>query len=390
MNKILIISALFIAVLIPQAKKALAVGSAGTSGAEFLLLGIGSRPIAMGEAFTAMGDDINSIYFNPSGLATMKMPVLSLMHQELRLDSRFENISAAFPLFQGFAGVSSSVYWVEPFNKYDIDGNKSGSVYFLSASGVFAYGQSIGFMEVGGSVKYIYQRIDTLNVNSAAIDLGIMKRLYMYSPFDAPAKNFSFGLAVQNIGTAAKDDPLPRTIRIGSSYYLTRFLCFNIDMIESFIHSSDLYDFTYGFDESFRINAGLELNYLNIIFLRGGYRFNDSGTYSFGLGFNYQVQNVSCNVDAAYSDSGALGASYSFTVSFKLLLKVITVEDMKKAEKFYQEGIRSYVNDDIDTALDNFEKCRDYNRYYKNIDQKIKEIKELKRLRKENEDKEKK
>ncbi|MGV7931366.1 MAG: PorV/PorQ family protein [Spirochaetota bacterium] len=363
-----------------------AAGSAGTSGADFLEIGVGSRPLGMGEAFTAGTDDINSIYYNPAGLGTIRYPVLSIMHQELILDSRFENISAAFPLFYGFMGVSNSVFWVPPFDKIDVDGNKTGTVNFYNACFTLAYGQSLGFMEVGGSVKYIHQKIDTLTLHSAAVDLGVMKRLYMYSPFDAPIRNFVLGMSLQNIGTKAKDDELPRLMRMGASYYPTRWLGLNLDLMQYFIDTSDLYDFTYGFEESLRANLGMELSYFNIIALRAGYRFNDSGTYSLGMGFNYAVKDVGFSIDASYSDTGIFGPVYSFSISFKLIPKIITVEDQLKAEAHYQKAIKYYIANDIDSALDEFRSCRDYNPYHKNVKKKIKDLEYLKELKRQNEE----
>ncbi len=363
-----------------------AAGSAGTSGADFLEIGVGSRPLGMGEAFTAGTDDINSIYYNPAGLGTIRYPVLSIMHQELILDSRFENISAAFPLFNGFMGVSNSVFWVPPFDKIDVDGNKTGTVNFYNACFTLAYGQSLGFMEVGGSVKYIHQKIDTLTLHSAAVDLGVMKRLYMYSPFDAPIRNFVLGMSLQNIGTKAKDDELPRLMRMGASYYPTRWFGLNLDLMQYFIDTSDLYDFTYGFEESLRANLGMELSYFNIIALRAGYRFNDSGTYSLGMGFNYAVKDVGFSIDASYSDTGIFGPVYSFSISFKLIPKIITVEDQLKAEAHYQKAIKYYIANDIDSALDEFRSCRDYNPYHKNVKKKIKDLEYLKELKRQNEE----
>jgi hypothetical protein len=363
-----------------------AAGSAGTSGADFLEIGVGSRPLGMGEAFTAGTDDINSIYYNPAGLGTIRYPVLSIMHQELILDSRFENISAAFPLFNGFMGVSNSVFWVPPFDKIDVDGNKTGTVNFYNACFTLAYGQSLGFMEVGGSVKYIHQKIDTLTLHSAAVDFGVMKRLYMYSPFDAPIRNFVLGMSLQNIGTKAKDDELPRLMRMGASYYPTRWFGLNLDLMQYFIDTSDLYDFTYGFEESLRANLGMELSYFNIIALRAGYRFNDSGTYSLGMGFNYAVKDVGFSIDASYSDTGIFGPVYSFSISFKLIPKIITVEDQLKAEAHYQKAIKYYIANDIDSALDEFRSCRDYNPYHKNVKKKIKDLEYLKELKRQNEE----
>lgn len=359
----------------------IADGSIGTSGADFLEIGTGSRPLSMGEAFTAAIGDIHSIYYNPAGLATMKYPVLSIMHQDLIWDSRFENISLSMPLLNGFFGISNSVFWVPPFERIDIDGMEVGTVQFYNTSSTFAYGQSLGFMEVGGSMKYIYQRIHSLKLHSLAFDAGVLKRMYMFSPFDAPIRNFSLGFSILNIGTKAKNDDLPRIIRFGASYYLTNWLNFNIDLTESIINSSDLYDFTYGFDESFRIKTGIEFTYMNILSLRSGYRFNDAGSYSFGMGFNYVIKNVSFIIDASYSDSGTVfGPVYSLNISFKLIPKIITIDDRRRANEHYKNGIKHYIANDIDSAIDEFKKSRDYDPYFKNIKQKIKELEELKEL----------
>lgn len=362
-----------------------AAGSEGVSGADFLEIGVGSRPLGLGEAFTAAINDINAIYYNPAGLGTMKYSILSLMHQELILDSRFENVSIAFPLFYGYFGISNSVFWVPPFEKIDEEGNEVGKVYFYNASAVLAYGQSIGFMEIGGSLKYIYQRVDTLVLHSVAFDFGVLKRLYLYSPFEAPVRNFALGLSVQNIGSNAKDDPLPRTIRFGTSYYLTKWLGIYIDFIENLIDASDFYDFTYGFDESFRINSGIEFSYFNIISFRAGYRFNDIGKYSVGMGFNYAIKNVSFIIDTSYSDSGVFGPVYSFTASFKLIPRIVTIKDQIQAEKHWWKAIEFFIKNDYDSALEEFIKCKELNPYHKDVKQKIEELEEFIQLKKENE-----
>jgi hypothetical protein len=366
-----------------------ASGNVGTSGATFLELGTGSRPLALGEAFTASSGDINAIYYNPAGLGTMAYPVLSVMHEELIVDSRFENVSLAYPLYSGFLGLSNSVFWVPQFDKIDMEGEKDGTVQFYNTSGTAAYGRSFGFMEAGASVKYIYQKIYNLNIHSAAVDLGILKRMYMFSPFDAPIRNFSIGLSLQNFGTKSKDDQLPRLLRMGTSYYLLDWLGINVDLTESARNTSDLYDFTSGFNESFRINTGIEATYLNLLALRAGYRFNDAGTYSFGVGFNYAVQNVAFTIDTSYSDAGVFGPVYSITLSFKLIPKIITKEDERRAEDYYQKGVRNYIADDIDSAIDAFEQCFDYDPYHRSVKKKIEDLKDLKRLQRQEEEMEK-
>ncbi|MGY8692534.1 MAG: UPF0164 family protein, partial [Candidatus Poseidoniales archaeon] len=53
----------------------------GTTTGNFLEIGVDSEGSAMGDAFVAVSDDISSIYWNPAGLASLKMPKLAFMSQ---------------------------------------------------------------------------------------------------------------------------------------------------------------------------------------------------------------------------------------------------------------------------------------------------------------------
>lgn len=365
-------------------------GSIGTSGADFLELGIGSRPLSMGEAFTAQTGDINSLYYNPAGLATLIYPLLSLQHQELILDSRLENVTAGRRIYGGYGAVSNTLFWVPPFDRIDIEGQKTGDVKFYNGVFTGGYARDFDFFYAGVSVKYVYQKIDNLFLHAFAVDAGFLKGFQVYSPYETVPENLHVGVSFLNFGTQAGlgapegNDPLPRMVRLGTSYQLTRWLGFNVDMVQSLIDTSDVYDFTYVFDESFRMSAGMEMRYLELLSFRAGYRFNDAGTYSLGLGFNYTIDNVNFNVDTSYSETGIFGPVYSINLTFKLIPRIVTVESREEAERRYREGIRQFMNGDLEGALREFRLCREYNPYYRNIDERIKDVEEIIRLREEN------
>lgn len=375
---------LLILVLSGQRSFLYAAGTIGTSGADFLEIPIGSKASAMGEAYTAATDDANLLYFNPAGLATLKYPMLSIQHQELLLDTRLDNVTFAWPIARGFLAASHSLYWVPPFDRIDIDGNVTGKADFYNGALTVGYGYDFRFMKVGGSTKYIYQVIDGMQTHSVAFDIGILKGFYLYSPFDAPVRNFYLGLSFLNLGSNAGGDPLPRQMRMGLSYKLTHWFTFNVDFVQSLIEASDMYDFIYGLDEGFRVNLGAEVTYLDIISLRAGWRLNDGGMFSAGIGFHYAIKNVSFVIDTAYSDSGIFGPNYSINIAFKLIPKVVTYEDRVEANRHYRSGLKYYVANDIDAAIKEFKLTRDYDPYFKNIDDKIKDLEEIKGLMEEN------
>src|SRR3989339_2044429 len=63
-----------------QANASFSKNDAGTSAAQFLKLGAGARAAGMGEAFAAVSDNADSIYWNPAGLNKIEGKSLSVMH----------------------------------------------------------------------------------------------------------------------------------------------------------------------------------------------------------------------------------------------------------------------------------------------------------------------
>src|SRR5471032_349554 len=69
----------------------------GTSGAAFLKIGPGARPVGMGEAFTGVADDIHAIYWNPAGLGTLKHAEITGMHMQYFQSIQYEFAAFAYP-----------------------------------------------------------------------------------------------------------------------------------------------------------------------------------------------------------------------------------------------------------------------------------------------------
>ena len=75
----------------------LQAASAGSSTANFLKIGIGARGAAMGEAQSAISNDVTASYWNPAGLAPLRYQEISLMHYALVEGIRYEQASFALP-----------------------------------------------------------------------------------------------------------------------------------------------------------------------------------------------------------------------------------------------------------------------------------------------------
>src|SRR6185369_893132 len=73
----------------------------GTTSAAFVKLGSGSRPEALGGAYTALADDASGIDFNPAGMSQMLGGEIQATHTEWFQGLRYENFSGVYSLGDG-------------------------------------------------------------------------------------------------------------------------------------------------------------------------------------------------------------------------------------------------------------------------------------------------
>ena len=197
---------------------------AGTTGATFLKIEVGARPVAMGGAFVAVADDANTTYWNPAGLAQLEEREITAMHNEWLEDIRYEFFGYVQPIksergAQGF-GVSVMCLYtsgLEERTSETIEPEGTFGAYDIAVAGAYAWKVSKA-VSIGANVKVIYQKIENEKAWSGAIDIGLL-----YRP-PAPRRRFSrgrfqLGFVVQNIGPEIKfieeSDPLPLNIKAG-------------------------------------------------------------------------------------------------------------------------------------------------------------------------------
>lgn len=76
----------------------------GKYAGDFMAIGVGARPLAMGSAFTSAVDDISAIYWNPAGLSKLSHAQIHVMHSEQFAGIvNWDFIGAGLPLRNGSA-----------------------------------------------------------------------------------------------------------------------------------------------------------------------------------------------------------------------------------------------------------------------------------------------
>lgn len=268
MGKILRITALL--VLLPAV-----LSAGGETGADILKEKTGIRAAAIAGAYTAVADDVESINYNPAGLASIVKKEAELYGFWGYADMAVFHAAFAQPfelaLLEGFAGLSL-IYRGMP----DIDNEDAADdpvAYYdvaLTASYASALYQFIKddlfkSVKVGLSLKLVLEQIGLHGGATIAADFGII-----YTP-DIPG--LKFGLSLMNAGLPLQvvrgdagdpltSSPLPMTLRGGASYRLV------IDANNSTLFSLD---YAHDFYDSGLAAIGIEHNLINILFLRLGF-----------------------------------------------------------------------------------------------------------------------
>ena len=71
---------------------------ASATGYTFVKLGVGVRPVAMGNAFTAISDDGNAVFWNPAGLGVVDNYHVAGMLMNHLTYFNYYNLTSALPV----------------------------------------------------------------------------------------------------------------------------------------------------------------------------------------------------------------------------------------------------------------------------------------------------
>ncbi len=173
----------------------------GVRAAEFLTIPVGARGIGMGNAYTAVADDISAIWWNPAGLGFIDQKELMLTVVDYTLDLSYSYAAAAIPVNDGNLVLGAFFGYLDiPEMEITTVSRPEGTgstfnAYDFQMGGSLAYNFSDRF--VGGvSLKYIHQDVwGNTGGNAFAIDAGAVYHT------DLADREIKFAFAIQNLGT---------------------------------------------------------------------------------------------------------------------------------------------------------------------------------------------
>ncbi|MDD5756908.1 MAG: PorV/PorQ family protein, partial [bacterium] len=213
-KRVLVIFMLLVMSLISVS--AFASSKVGTTGAQFLKVGVGARATAMGGVYTGVADDVSALYWNPGGLGGIKSTEVIYTYNKWFQDITHHFVGGAVPTEFGVFGLGVTMLGMDDLEKRSGDTpDPEGTFKAQDMAIAFAYGTSVTEnLMVGGSLKMLSSKIDDESASGMAVDLGALMK--------TGVQGLNVGFAVTNLGGEYKfideGDPLPMTIKLGAGY----------------------------------------------------------------------------------------------------------------------------------------------------------------------------
>ena len=306
----------------------------GTTAAQVLKINVGPRAIGMGGAFTAVANDITSLYWNPSGSANIESNEVFFNHTLLYLDIRHDYAAIASNLTGfGTVGAFVSVLSTDDMPVRTV-GQPEGTGEYFSYGALFVGLNYSRFLtenfSIGFNAKYINESIWHMSATGFAIDVGTLYKIPVLNELRIAASVSNFGTKMQMSGRDATENypagagggnlinanlemdkfDLPLLFRFGLSADVIKESTSRLTMDIDAIHPNDHTEY---------INSGMEYAWNEIVFLRAGYnslfeRDSEKGL-TLGFGLNYRIIDlVKVKLDYAYQDFGRLGDVHYLSV----------------------------------------------------------------------------
>ncbi len=267
------------------------------SGFQFLKIGQGARAVGMGDAFTAVSDDINAIFWNGAGLVHVERVayqgnytrwfnetnIYSVAAAWNTRSSRGEVLGLSVAAYQPKGSPETTIYQPNGTGQ-DVDVNQLavGVLYAIKFTDKFSF---------SAKFNYVQEVLYTEKTNGFTIDVGS----YFYTGF----RSLRIAMAFKNFGPDQKTGqysylmPLFYNMGIAAEVYGEKgdpsYLTLSAESV-----------FAVDFEQ--RWHFGAELWLQNAVALRAGWKWNyDLESIALGVGFKQSIAGRTITADVAYS-----------------------------------------------------------------------------------------
>jgi len=320
----------------------------GTTGANFLEIGVGGAGSAMGEAYVASAQDPSAVYWNPAGLAFLASNQVQVVHQPWIAGIQSSFIAGGF-ILPAVGTLAMGINYMN-FGEMDVtnlefpEGN--GEKFTQSDFAVsIAYSRKLAqWFSFGIAIKSVQSQIWHSSAKSFALDMGVVVNTRFFSPTGSHEDGMKIGMSISNYGGRLRYDGMdlmnPIDIDEGNQgnygnasgrLYLTEWelplifrVGFAIHAFKTPNHRLTLAaDALHPNNNAESVNLGGEYAMVipgwGQVFLRGGYKalFMPDSEYGPTLGGGlllHVMRTTSVQLDYAFKTMGNLGNTHCYTI----------------------------------------------------------------------------
>jgi hypothetical protein len=276
--------------------------ASGTTGAAFLKIPTGSRPIALGEAYTALGNDVNCINWNPGGLVFSRHKELILMRSFWFLGTSYNHFAFSLPSAgYGAFGLAVSYLGYGDFEGYDAHYQPLPNFSAYDMNVALSYAQIVtNAFSLGVNLKFIMEKVEETSGKAFAVDIG--------ARYQQPKAPYSLGFSARNIGSSMKLESegyaLPMEFTFGAAFHLNQLTL--------------PADIGYSTDDGIEFAAGAEFVLAQIMSIRAGYKIGATpgGLSGLRAGCGFMVKSI--YLDYAFAPYDNLGSAHILSLGVKI------------------------------------------------------------------------
>lgn len=290
-------------------------GSAiGLYGAQELELGVGARGIAMGEAVSAVANDVTAIHWNPAGLAAIPSGSASFMHATYIGDIDYDYLAYGHRLGErSVLAAGVQLYDFGSIERRDVSNLSQGEFHPRSILYSVSFAQNVHEIEEGADIaagftaKMLRSKI-VESANAYAMDFGFTAQI----PGDIPNR---VAFVARNLGMGQQFDVdrerLPFQIRGGTAFYPGSWIV-SLEAVAprgNAPYAAAGVEYTRGWTRT--LTGSLRAGF-NTLTLANG----PSGMHGAGFGLGVVVAGFS--FDYAVVPFGDLGVAHQLSINYSL------------------------------------------------------------------------
>ncbi|AEE17162.1 protein of unknown function UPF0164 [Treponema brennaborense DSM 12168] len=354
----------------------------GLTGFRSLNVPSGGRAESLGTAFTGIADDIGFFEYNPAASSVLENTEVAVFHNAWIADSALETISWTTRK-NNFGGGASLRCFYLPFTEYNIFGERVAGGYYsetaltLNMSYNFLAGYYFKGLSLGYNLKTAFRSMpdyadnDTNEIiagsglaqSAVAVmaDAGLLLRFNAAKRYASREPNLKIGLTVSNLGAAftgfgsdggvTLDDPLPTRIALGVSYRIIRPVLVSLEFRQP-VNLQNVSE-----SGSWSAAAGTEIRITDFFAFQAGFLLQ-GGNPRFSIGSEFAVSSCILNVNYTLDLTSSLNPLNRISLSAKMKLgDGGRAEKQARIDEFYNEGLRSYAQGELEEAIAAWREC---------------------------------